>query len=385
MDFYEFKQRHPRLVMVLLLYVAVPLIVGLALGWEMHDGTVSNISTVVVDMDNSEFSRTFADMLDKTEMLNVTHTVLGTAEAEALIQSGECLAGVVIPDDFSKNMLSGNSPDMLILYDASQLVVLSVAKPAVTEIMMTMNGAYLQQIFAGKLGVLPSQLMGEISPVSVTYRNLYNPTKSLTYYLLPGMLLAVLQVGICMLGAERGFDNKREKSLTTHILTILLWALLGMMGIMICTGVQLAFGLPYRSSILGGMLLVFCYSLVITTMGYIVGQVLPDKVLAVQIGAILVLPTSLLGGYSYPVTAMPAAYQALAKFLPYAYMGPDLRSLCLKNMEFRHILPHIGVMCEFLAVLGVILLIVLAIKRALGSDDTLPSDTIPSNGEGAAL
>lgn len=360
--------------MVLLLYVAVPLIIGLALGWEMHNGTLEEVSTVVVDMDNSEFSRTFSDMLDKTAMLNITHTVTGTAEAEALIQSGECMAGVVIPDEFSQNMLSGNSPDMLILYDASQLPVMSVVKPAITEIMMTMNGAYLQNIFAGKLGVLPSQLMGEVSPVSVTYRNLYNPTKNFTYYLLPGMLLAVLQVGICMLGAERGFDNRKEKNLTTHVLTILLWALLGMMGVMICTGVQIAFGLPYRSTVLGGLLMLFCYSLVITTMGYIVGLILPEKLFSVQIAAILVLPTSLLGGYSFPLSSMPHAYQVLGKFLPYTYMGNDIRSLCLKNMEFRHILPHIGVMCEFLVVLGLIMLVVLGIRRALADR---------SNGEGA--
>lgn len=367
MSFYEFKQRHPRLVMVLLLYVVVPLIIGLALGWEMHNGTMEEVSTVVVDMENSEFSRTFVDMLNKTAILNVTHNANSTADAEELIKTGGCLVGLLIPDEFSQDMLLGRSPDMLVLYDASQLAVLSVVKPVVTEVMMTMNGAYLQQIFAGKLGVLPSQLMGEVSPVNVTYRNLYNPTKSFTYYLLPGMLLAVLQVGICMLGAERGFDNRQEKSLTTHLLTILLWALLGMLGVMICTGVQLAMGLPYRSTVCGGLLLLFLYSLVVTTMGYIVGLIVPEKLFAVQIGAVLVLPTSILGGYSFPVSAMPAAYQTLAKFLPFTYMGADLRSLCLKNMEFRHVLPQIGIMCKFLAVLGLILLVVLGIRRALGN------------------
>lgn len=366
MNFYEFKQRHPRLVMVVLLYVLVPVLVGLALGYEMHDDTMQEIPTIVVDMDNSEFSRTFADMLNKTSTLNVAGTVNSTAEAEELIRTGQCMVGVVIPDDFSRDMQSGKSPDMLILYDASQLVVLSVAKPAVTEIMMTMNGAYLQKIFAGKLDVVPQALMGQVLPVSVTYRNLYNPVKSLRSYLLPGMLLAVLQVGVCMLGAERGFENRRERRLAHHAQTVLLWSLLGMLGIMICLGVQLVvFGLPYRSTLLGGLLMLFLYALVITLMGYIVGMVVPDKLMCVQLSAMLVLPTSILGGYSYPVNAMPVAYQWLAKILPYAYMGPDIRSLCLKNMEFRHILPHIEVMCVFLLVLIALALLVLAIKGAL--------------------
>lgn len=364
MSFYEFKQRHPHLVMVLLLYVIMPALFGLALSWEMSDGSIDNVPMVVVDMDNSEFSRAFSDMLNKTSVVNVTQTVNSTAEAEELIRRGDCMAGVVIPADFSKDMLSGNSPDMLIMYDASLLTVISVTKPAVTEVMMTMNGAYLQQIFAGKLGALPSVVMAEVSPVTTTYRNLYNPTKSFPYYLLPGMLLAVLQVAICMLGAERGFDNRKECRLSTHALTILQWSLLGMMGVMICTGCQIAMGLPYRSTVWGGLLMLFLYSLVITTMGYIVGQIIPDRLFAVQLSAMLVLPTSILGGYSFPLSSMPHAYQVLGKFLPYTYMGSDIRSLCLKNMEFRHILPHIEVMLIFLAVLAAILLLVLAIKRS---------------------
>lgn len=366
MNFYEFKQRHPRLVMVLLLYVLIPIIAGLALGWEMQDDTLSSIPTVVVDMDNSDFSRTFANQLDKTATLSVIETVSGTSEAEELIRTGRAMAGVVIPNDFARDMTSGKSPDMLILYDASQLAVLSVAKPAVTEIMMTMNGAYLQKIFAGKLDVVPEALSAQVSPVSVTYRNLYNPTKSFRYYLLPGMLLAVLQVGISMLGAERGFNNRREQDLTKHLLTVLLWGLLGTVGVMICLGVQLVvFGLPYRSTIVGGLLLLVLYSLVITLMGYIVGLIVPDKLFCVQLAAVLVLPTSILGGYSYPLSAMPGVYQALAKILPYSYMGPDIRALCLKNMQFCHVLPHIKVMLAFLAVLLLILAAVLAVKQAL--------------------
>lgn len=365
MDFYQFKKRHPRLVMVLLLYVLVPVVIGLALGYEMHGDSPTVIPTVVANMDGSEFSRTFIDQIDKTATLSVVAEVSGAAEAEELIRTGKALAGLVIPADFAKDMTSGKSPDMLIIYDASQLAVLSVAKPAVTEIMLTMNGAYLQKIFAGKLGVVPSALMGQVAPVSVTYRNLYNPTKSFRYYLLPGMLLAVLQVGICMLGAERGYNNRREAHIPTHLLTIVLWGLLGALGVLVCLGVQLVcFGLPYRSTICGGLLLLLLYTLVITLMGYLVGLLVPDKLFATQLAAMLVLPTSVLGGYSYPLTAMPAAYQTLAKFLPYTYMGSDLRALCLKNMQFGHVLPHIGVMLMFAAVLLLLLALVLAFKAA---------------------
>ena len=361
MDFYHFKRQHPQLVMVLLLYVAVPLVMGLALGYEMHGDTPAEIPTVVVDADNSEFSREFISQVDKAATFAVITRAESAREAEQLIQSGQAMAGVIIPQDFAKNMKTGNAPDMRLLYDASQLVTLSVAKPAMTEIMMTMNGAYLQQIFAGKLGVMPAELAGNILPVNIVYRNLYNPVKSFRYYLLPGMLLAVLQVGIVMLGAERGFENKKERKFSVHLLNLLLWGLLGMLGVMVCLGVQFAFGLPFRGTLAGGMLLLFAYSLVITAMGYIMGLLIPDKLFAVQLASLLVLPTSVLGGYSYPLTAMPHGFQMLAKLLPYTYMGADLRALCLKPMQFRHVLPHLSILllmaAGLLALLGALLLI----------------------------
>lgn len=365
MNFYRFKRRHPQLVMVLLLYVAVPLVMGLALGYEMHGDAPTEIPTVVVDEDNSEFSREFISQVDKTATFNVTSRAESAAAAEQLIQHGQAMAGVIIPQDFAKDMKNGSSPDMLILYDASQLVTLSAAKPAMTEIMMTMNGAYLQQIFAGKLGVMPAELSGNVLPVNIVYRNLYNPAKSFRYYLLPGMLLAVLQVGIVMLGAERGFDNKKERKFSVHLLNLVLWGLLGMLGVMVCLGVQFAFGLPFRGTVAGGMLLLFAYSLVITTMGYIVGLTVPDKLFAVQLSSLLVLPTSVLAGYSYPLTAMPHGFQMLAKILPYTYMGTDLRALCLKPMQLKHVLPHLGILLLMAAVLLALLGVVLLLKRKL--------------------
>lgn len=365
--FYRFKKRHPYLVMSVLVYGLVPVLVGLALGYEMHDDSPVHIPTVVVNGDKSQFSRDFINYVDETAYFDIAFQADNAAQAERLIQEGQAMAGVVIPADFYKNLLAGKSPDILLLYDGSQLAVVSVAKVALSEIMLNMNGAYLQKIFAAKLGVLPEELMGQVLPVNVTYHNMFNPTKSFRYYLLPGMLLAILQVGIVMLGAERGYESRRlyARGFGRHLQNLALWSLLATLGMMICLGVQLVvFGMPYRGTVLGGVLLLAVYALTITTMGYIMGSLIPERTFAVQLAAILVLPTSVLAGYSYPLTAMPPFYQSLAKFLPYTYLGTDIRSLCLKPMELAHIMPHIVFLAEY-ALVEILLLLV--IKLALGA------------------
>lgn len=364
--FYRFKKRHPYLTMSVLVYALVPVVVGLALGYEMHDDSPVHIPTVVVNGDKSQFSYDFINYVDQTAYFDVSLWAETSEQAERLIQEGQALAGMIIPADFYKDLLAGKSPDILLLYDGSQLAVVSVAKLTLSEIMLNMNGAYLQKIFAGKLGVLPTELMGQVLPINVTYHNMFNPTKSFRYYLLPGMLLAILQVGIVMMGAARGYESRKlyVRDFGRHIQNIIFWSLLAALGMMLCLGVQfICFGLPYRGTVLGGVLLLLIYAITITCMGYIVGSLVPERVFAVQLAAICVLPTSVLGGYTYPLTAMPEAYQSFAQFLPYTYLGSDIRALCLKPLEVHHIMPHLVFFAKY-ALVEILLL--LLIKLLLG-------------------
>ncbi len=119
--FYRFKKRHPYLTMSVLVYALVPVVVGLALGYEMHDDSPVHIPTVVVNGDKSQFSYDFINYVDQTAYFDVSLWAETSEQAERLIQEGQALAGMIIPADFYKDLLAGKSPDILLLYDGSQL------------------------------------------------------------------------------------------------------------------------------------------------------------------------------------------------------------------------------------------------------------------------
>ena len=124
---------------------------------------------------------------------------------------------------------------------------------------------------------------------------------------------------------------------------------------------------------MGGILLTLLFSTGITLMGYILGSFFGERAFCTQISCILVLPTAILGGYTWPVLAMPTAVQYLVKAIPFTYYGEAVRCLCLKPMEFRHVMPDI----EFMAGFVVVELMVLALvkygknKRMGGSEECL--------------
>lgn len=358
--FYLYKKKHPKRVMAALVFIIVPMVTGLILGYEMSDDVATAIPTVVVDHDNTEFSRNFVEYVDENEFFRVVEQADYDQRVEEMLYQRAAYVGVVIPEGFYDDMREGKAPQILTVYDGSALAVMTSAKSAMTEILLTLKTAYMMKIYEGKLEVPSADVRNHAIPIDVTYRVLFNPTRNFRNFVLPGMLAALIQVGIVCMGAERAGESKGKKlTFSEHLKTIGLWGALGALSISLCLWEQYTFfDMPYRGTLLGGILLTLLFSCCILNLGYLVGSIIPDRTLATQISAVLVLPTTILGGYTWPVLAMPTAFQYLAKIIPFYYYGDAIRNLCLKKLEFHHVLPNITFMLIFVILeLGILFLI----------------------------
>ncbi|HWQ78947.1 MAG TPA: ABC transporter permease [Anaerovoracaceae bacterium] len=358
--FYRYKKKHPKRVMTLLVLIIVPLAAGLILGYEMSGNTAMSIPTVIVNHDDSDFSHSFVSYISESEYFNVVEQADRDGRVEEMLYSGEAYVGVVIPEGLYSDMREGKAPQVLTVYDGSNMSVMTTAKSAMTEILITLKTAYMMNVYEGKLGVVPADVMNHAIPVDVTYRMLFNPDRNFRNFLLPGMLAALIQVGISCMGADRAWETQGKKlPFTAHLKVVILWGALGAVSIFLVMLEQyLFFGLPYRGTLIGGIVFTLLFSSVILMIGYIIGSVIADRTFATQVSAILVLPTTILGGYTWPVLAMPVFFQKLAVVIPFTYYGNAVRDLCLKPLEFHHLLPDIAIMCAFAAVeLGILFLI----------------------------
>lgn len=356
--FIKYKKRHPRLVMAVLVFIIIPIIASLVLGYEMKADVSVSIPTVVMDNDNSGFSQSYCQYIEESEYFHIVKYAETQQEMEQMIYRGQAYAGVVIPEDFEKNMLGGKAPKILTVYDGSTLAVMVSSKAAMMETLMTVKAGYMMKIFEGKQSVVPGQVMNQVVPIDSTVRTLYNPTKSFRNFILPGMLAAIVQVAMAITGAERGYENQGRKiSLQKHAETIGAWSLVGALSIVLCLSVQwIFFGMPYRGTIVGGVMLTLLFSLAITLMGYLLGSFFGERAFCTQISCILVLPTAILGGYTWPVLGMPVWIQWFVKAIPFTYYGEALRNLILKPLAFKHLLPDMGFMALFILIEAVALL-----------------------------
>lgn len=350
--FYGFKARHPRIVMSLLVFGIIPLISSFILGYEMKSDVPTNIPLVLVNHDDSEFSRTFTGFIKDSEYFRIVKYSQNDNDIEEMIKKNEAYAGLIIPKNFYSDMRAGRAPSLITIYDGASLTVVTTSKTSLSEILLTAKAAYMMSVFEGKLGKTPSEVMNYVTPIKVNYKMLFNPTRSFRSYLLVGMLVAVIQVGIAMQGADRAFESKqRGFSLAVEAREILVTCLLSMLSIFICLLCQyFFFGMPYKGSIFALLPLTFLYASSIVLLGFIVGSIIPDRVFALQLSAVMVLPTSIMGGFTYPIYGMPTFFAKLAKFLPFHYYAQDLRHLYLGDMGIKNLMGTFAYFYKFIAV-----------------------------------
>lgn len=359
-------QKHKRTLLFAVIFLFGPLITAFGVGYELKAGVMKNIPFAVLDQDNSEFSRTIITYVEESDVFVLYDYADSTSEMEQWLKEGLVFAGIVIPAGLSADVASGNAPQILLAYDGSAMMVASSARTAMSEVLLTLKAAYLKNFYEGKLAMVPDQALNNALPIDLTYRFLYNPSKNFSNYFLLGMLIALLQIELAILGVERSRIGKQ--TITGLLRKCLGLGILGLFSLVVFIGVLcLWFDLPYRGSLGAGLVLSLVYALCMVSLGVLLGQIIPDRVFASQVTAFFVLPSSILGGYSFPLLAMPDFFQNLAAILPYRYYGEAMRNLCLKGLDFSHTLPYLKPLLIFIIIEALLICLVVCLKKLVSA------------------
>ncbi len=355
-----FKKR----LMLFIMLFGIPISLSFLFGYSMQAKQIRHIPTIIVDRDNSALSRTIIQEIRDNEIFNVDIYSQKDSDVEKYIEEGKAMVGVIIPADFSKNLLEGKGQNVLVFYDGSQMSGISAAKARMTEILLTIKTGYLKQVMEGKLNILPGQSMKTVQPMFFTYRILNNPTRNYVNFYISGMLISVIQVGLVMIGADRVRDD--EKYFIFHIIKALIWGLLGTISIIITLWIQVHyFGVPFLGTLKGALALTLLYSTAMISVGMISSLIIPNQVLATQVAAILVLPTSILGGFTFPLMAVPEFFQKLGSMIPYVHYAEPMRDLNMKAIGISYIANDIIWLGKFIIYIWVVSAVIFFAKKGV--------------------
>lgn len=324
--------------MAILFALIMPLLQMTILGTAI-DTNIRQIPTVVYDLSGvdgptpeqgSFDSRALLDRFRNSDTYRIDRYVYSDAELTEALTSGEARVGIKIPVDFARNLLKGNTAQILLLVDGSDS---SVAGQAVNV--------------AGQIGldeslkrVLPE---GAQLPIQIRPKLMFNPDSRSPNFFLPG-LMAVLTLFVTTMLTAFSIVREKERGTLEQLLVtpirpmgLLLGKILPYFGfafvelLVILAFMRFVFLVPVHGNALTFLFLSMSYLFANLALGVLISTKANSQAEAMQLAMLTMLPSIFLSGYIFPRDTMPLIFYLLSYCLPATYMVDISRGVILRG------------------------------------------------------
>jgi ABC-2 type transport system permease protein len=119
---------------------------------------------------------------------------------------------------------------------------------------------------------------------------------------------------------------------------------------------RVVFGIHISSTAWAAIPVALAGCLCFLAMGFAIGSVVSNPETGDAVSNVITNPMMFLSGTFFPVAAMPAYVQAIARLLPLYYMANGLRDTTVRGLSITHVIPDIAVLLLVTAILSVIAL-----------------------------
>jgi ABC-2 type transport system permease protein len=356
----EFVQmRRDRLTFAMI--IGIPIMQLILFGFAINSDP-KNLPAVVRSADNSVFARAFVVSLKNSGYFAIKGGTGSEAEAERLIETGEVQFVINIPADFSRELMQGRRPQILIEADATDPAATS---NAISALMNAARTAFDREL----VGTLASLKPGA-DPIDLVIHRRYNPEGLTQYNVVPGLMGVVLTMTMVVMTAM-AMTRERERGTIEALLAtpalpgevmlgkIVPYIAVGYIQVVLILGAAWwLFSVPVIGSLwllLAALVVFIAANLCI---GFTISTVAQSQLQAMQMSFFFFLPSLLLSGFMFPFRGMPDWAQTLGEIFPLTHFLRIVRGILLKGNE----LPQIA--NELLALMAILSVVTfIAMKR----------------------
>jgi ABC-2 type transport system permease protein len=321
--------------------LAVPLVMLLLFGYALTLD-VDRIPTLVYDADRTPESRDLIAQFSGSRYFHILGYVDNYRAIERGIDRDQCLLGLAIQRNFSRDLLAGRKAEVQLIFDGSDSNTASIAK-GYTDAMLEAYGGRIRAKEMNRRGGAKLD-----PPVDARLRVLYNSELESKNYIVPGLIsviMAIISALITSLTIAREWEmGTMEQLLSTPLrpAEVVLgkasaFFLIGFLDtlVSIALGVWL-FRVPLRGSMLLLMAASCLFLIGSLCQGILISAAARTQLLAYQMGLLSsFLPAFLLSGFVYSIENMPKVIQALTFIIPARYFVSLLKGVFLKGVGFQ--------------------------------------------------
>jgi ABC-2 type transport system permease protein len=339
--------------------VGVPLmqlfLFGFAINFNPHA-----LPTVISVDDPGTLARSVVVALENSSYFEIVAQTHSPKDARRMLQEGKALFAVEIPANFTRDIVRGTQPDLLIEVDATDTAASSYAIAAVNGIASTALRDDLK-------GPLASRAQGP-PPFNPVTHLLYNPEQVTQYSIIPGLLAVILTMTMVLMTCL-ALTRERERGTYENLLAMPaspVEIMLGKIAPNIVIGAiqsaiillvaRFVFDVPMIGSLTLLSVALVIYITANLAVGYTFSTVAENQLQAMQMTMFFLLPAILLSGFAFPFDGMPLWAQWIGEVLPATHFLRIIRGILLKDNGFPEIWPDLWPLILFMfVVMGIAL------------------------------
>lgn len=352
------QMRRDRLTLGMML--GVPLMQLFLFGFAINLNPRDLPAAVAIN-DPGPMARSIVAGLANSSYFKIVEQTNDPRHARRLLQQGKVLFVVEIPPNFSRDIVRGKRPDLLIEADATDPAAGSFALAAFNNLASTALRDDL-------VGPLKARAQGP-PPFNAVTHLLYNPESNTQYNVVPGLLAVILTMTMVLMTCL-ALTRERERGTYENLLAMPatpLEIMIGKIAPNVLVGavqsaiILLAARFVFHVPMIGSLLLLAAGLAVYVTanlaVGYTFSTIAENQLQAMQMTTFFLLPTILLSGFAFPFMGMPVWARWIGEVLPATHFLRIVRGILLKQNGLQEILPELWPLLLFVLVAGTIALL----------------------------
>jgi ABC-2 type transport system permease protein len=330
--------------------VGVPILQLVLFGYAINTDP-KGLPTVVVNADRGVLSRSLLVSLQNTGYFKVTQVLNSEQQAQALLETGQAQFMVAIGPDFTRQVVRGERPAVLVAVDATDPSASGNALAALNALMPTALSHDLQGSLRG--------LQPQPTPFEWRVHKRYNPEGLSRYNIVPGLVGTILTMTMVMLTAL-AMTRERERGTMENLLAtpvrpsevmvgkILPYVAMGYVQLGVILGAAFVlFQVPMVGSLPLLLALIGVFIVANLGVGFTFSTVAKNQLQAMQMTFFFFLPSILLSGFMFPFRGMPTWAQTIGEVLPLTHFLRIVRGILLKGNQIDQLWSELWPMLIF--------------------------------------
>jgi ABC-2 type transport system permease protein len=320
-----------------------------------------HLPTAISADDSGRFTRALVAALSNSDYFSLIKTTNSPAEAKRLLAEGDVNFVVEIPVDFTRNLVRGEQPTLLVDVDATDPASGTNAIGAFSLLAQTAFRDDLVGALAARAPPTPAY--------QIVIHRRYNPEINTQYNIVPGLLGVILTMTMVLL-TSMAVTRERERGTYENLLAmptrpveimlgkILPNVVIGLVqSFLILAAARWVFGVPMIGSLVVLYAVLTIFIAVNLAVGYTFSTFAQNQLQAMQMMVFFLLPSILMSGFAFPFRGMPQWAQWLGEFIPVTHFLRVVRGILLKGNGFVEIWPDTWPLMLALFVVGTVALL----------------------------